>query len=99
MNIYAWSGIFDILFLFFGHFTSVSFMEKQVPVLSLYCSSFAFSCVGYTIILRFSGIVTYTAKIPKAKLNMKTVKFIYLNIGKFVIVFYIKIIFDHSGSI
>jgi len=49
-------GTFDMSLSFSGHFILVCLNSKQAPVESLYWTLFTFSGLGYTKILRFSGL-------------------------------------------
>jgi len=84
--IYCCTGTLDISLGFVGHVTSSCENEKHVPVLSLYCNMLTFSGVGYTYMVRRSGIDIYTANNPMTKLNKKKRASINLNIPMFVIV-------------
>jgi len=80
-SIYAvCAGTFEISFSFSGHFVLVCLNSKQAPVESLYCTLFTLSGLGYTKILRLSGLVKYTNKIPMAKLTINIGMRIYLRI-------------------
>jgi hypothetical protein len=83
--IYCCTGTLDISLGFVGHVTSSCENEKHVPVLSLYCNMLTFSGVGYTYMVRRSGIEMYTANNPMTKLNKKKRASINLNIPIFVI--------------
>jgi len=84
--IYCCTGTLDISLGFVGHVTSSCENEKHVPVLSLYCNMLTFSGVGYTYMVRRSGIDIYTANKPMTKLSKKMRASINLNIPMFVIV-------------
>jgi hypothetical protein len=80
-SIYAvCAGTFEISFSFSGHFVLVCLNSKQAPVESLYWILFTLSGLGYTKILRLSGLVKYTNKIPMAKLTINIGMRIYLRI-------------------
>jgi hypothetical protein len=83
---YCCTGTLEISFGSVGHVTSSCENEKHVPVLSLYCNMLTFSGVGYTYMVRRSGIDIYTANKPMTKLNKKKRASINLNIPIFVIV-------------
>jgi hypothetical protein len=74
------AGTFEISFSFSGHFVLVCLNSKHAPVESLYCTLFTLSGLGYTKILRLSGLVKYTNKIPMAKLTINIGMRIYLRI-------------------
>jgi hypothetical protein len=84
--IYCCTGTLEISLGFVGHVTSSCENEKHVPVLSLYCNMLTFSGVGYTYMVRRSGIDIYTANNPMTKLSKKMRASINLNIPMFVIV-------------
>lgn len=73
-------GTLDISLSFFGHFILVCLNSKQAPVESLYWTLFTFSGLGYTKILRFSGLKIWTKKSPIAKLIMNMGILMYLRI-------------------
>ena len=83
---YCCTGSLEISLGSVGHLTSSWENEKHVPVLSLYCNMLTFSGVGYTYMVRRSGIEIYTANNPITKLNKKKRASINLNIPMFVIV-------------
>ena len=83
---YCCTGTLAISFGSVGHVTSSCENEKHVPVLSLYCNMLTFSGVGYTYMVRRSGMEIYTANNPITKLSKKKRASINLNIPIFVIV-------------
>ena len=83
---YCCTGTLEISLGSVGHLTSSWENEKHVPVLSLYCNMLTFSGVGYTYMVRRSGIEIYTANNPITKLSKKKRASINLNIPMFVIV-------------
>ena len=74
------AGTFEISFSFSGHFILVCLNSKHAPVESLYWILFTLSGLGYTKILRLSGLVKYTNKTPMAKLTINIGMRIYLRI-------------------